>query len=65
MTTTTSTIKHSSAGSGSGLFAMIIDRISRNLLRRRAHAALSSLDDRMLRDIGLTRAQVESLQHRH
>ena len=64
MTTTTTSLKHSSARSGPGIFATILDRISGNLQRRRAHAALASLDDRMLRDIGMTRAQIENLQHR-
>lgn len=62
--TTTTTFEHSSTGSGSSLFAQVVDKITRQLVRRRAHAALANLDDRMLRDIGLTRAQVEIMLHR-
>ena len=64
MTTTTLTHKHSSAGSGAGLLSTVLTTISRHLVRRRAHAALSNLDDRVLRDIGLTRADVERMAQR-
>lgn len=62
--TTTTTYKHSSARSGTSLLGRVLDKIGRHLLRRRAHAALANLDDRMLRDIGLSRAEVERLVQR-
>ena len=64
MTTTTTTFKHAIAGSGSSLLSNLLNKITHHLVHRRAHAALANLDDPMLRDIGLSRAEVEKIFHR-
>ena len=43
-----------------GIWRLLVGTVE----RKRTLASLNDLDDRMLRDIGLTRADVESLRHR-
>jgi uncharacterized protein YjiS (DUF1127 family) len=40
-----------------------LDRIARYFVRRAAVASLRELDDRALRDIGITRNQIEAAVH--
>ena len=47
-------------GAFSRLFSACLDRIARYFVRRTAIACLRELDDRELRDIGLTRSQIEA-----
>ena len=65
MTTTTITHSHASAASGANVISRLLHSFTRSMIRRRTHAALANLDDRMLRDIGLSRAEVERMSHRH
>ncbi len=64
MTATLITRTQPSASSRSGGLTRLFAFMTRSIVRLRAHAALSSLDDRMLRDIGLSRADVERLVER-
>ncbi|WP_421695145.1 DUF1127 domain-containing protein [Aestuariivirga sp.] len=46
----------------SARLASSLDTLTRPLRRRRAYAQLSTLDDRMLTDIGLNRVDVDDMR---
>ena len=50
-------------GAFSRLFGACRDGIARYFVRRAAIASLRALDDRVLRDIGLERSQIEGAVH--
>jgi uncharacterized protein YjiS (DUF1127 family) len=64
MSTTVSTALQPAGTQGSGavlrVFNDLWDTIARYLVRRAAIATLRELDDRALRDIGITRSQIRS-----
>lgn len=63
-----STVTYSGHAVHSGGFASILHRIVDALVRhqtnRRTAVHLARLDDRLLRDVGLTREQIASLRNR-
>lgn len=52
-------VRPSRADAGSGLVTRALDQIGSWLDRSRQRRHLSQLDDRLLRDIGVSRAEVE------
>lgn len=52
------------AETGSFLYDLLLRPVVRFARKRRAHASLMALDDRMLRDIGLTREEIPMLVRR-
>ena len=51
------------AGRNGGPLGLALSGLARRLVRDRALLKLHRLDDRLLRDIGLTRADLETMRH--
>ena len=57
---TTATLLQTSQRQNGSLLSLMLDRLTANAKRRALRKTLLNMDDRMLRDIGLSRYQVLS-----
>jgi uncharacterized protein YjiS (DUF1127 family) len=60
MTMTTAAFNNIAQRRNSGMFSLMLERFTANTKRRALRKTLLSMDDHMLRDIGLSRYQVLS-----
>lgn len=58
---TTETLHTSRSGGPLGFFRQLLGQLSARAAERRSLAALRRLDDRLLGDVGLTRAEVDAM----